>query len=275
VYYFPEFVLADASEKPQRDNALFFAPTRSFMVLPFDTVQKAPLAINASILTHEYAHLVFNRRVYDGRGIPEAIAAWTIGGGSPTPGLNVIKSLDEGLADFHAYAASCRTSFGCSPRVLDTSFEGRPADDRDLSKNWCMSKELRDLMLSGNFSVFSGREYQVGTILASALFKASTSEANRQVLARAVAAAYSDTNPVKYGFNQLARAALNKQEDFSLGRAARAIVQHIPAGNIDLKQAVCTRLATHLQIPISELSEGQDACPQSTTVSDACPPIPQ
>ncbi|QRO01171.1 hypothetical protein JRI60_20140 [Archangium violaceum] len=275
VYYFPEFVLADSSEKPQRDNALFFAPTRSFMVLPFETVQKAPLAINASILTHEYAHLVFNRRVYDGRGIPEPIAAWTIGGGSPTPGLNVIKSLDEGLADFHAYVASCRSSFGCNTRVLDSSFEGRPVEDRDLSQNWCMSKELRDLMFSGNFSVFSGREYQVGTILASALVKASGSDADRQVLARAVAAAYSDTNPLKYGLNQLARNALNRQEDFSLGAAARSIVQHIPAGNVDLKQRVCTRLVTHLQLSIEELSAGQDACPQSTTTSDACPPIAQ
>ncbi len=278
-YYFPDFVLADASDKPQRDNAIFFSPAKAFLVLPFEAIEKAPLAINASILAHEYAHLVFNRRAYGGSAVPEPIGAWTAMSPTPTPGLNVLKSLDEGLADFHAYGASCQSAFGCSTRVLETSFEGTTADDRDLSKNWCMSKDLREQLLYSNFSTFSGREYQVGTILASALYKSARSPADRQVLLRAVAAAYSDTDPAKPGFAQLARKYLGDQPRFTLARAVRAIVQHIPPGNVDLKTTVCTNLSTHLQLPASELSGAEDGsttqadCPISTPVTSACESI--
>jgi hypothetical protein len=275
-YYFPDFVLADASDKPQRDNAIFFSPAKAFLVLPFETIEKAPLAINASILAHEYAHLVFNRRAYAGRAVPEPIARWSATGGTPTPGLNVLKSLDEGLADFHAYGASCQSTFGCSTRVLETSFEGTLAEDRDLSKNWCMTRNLREQLLYTNFATFSGREYQVGTILASALYKSANSPADRQVLLRAVTAAYSDTDPAKPGFAQLARKYEGEQQKFTLAQAVRSIVQHIPRGNVDLKTRVCTNLSTHLQIPADELSGAfdgsatQDDCPASTPVTSAC-----
>ncbi|MGZ3460054.1 MAG: hypothetical protein ACXU86_16300 [Archangium sp.] len=272
VYYFPEFVLGGSGDKPQRDNALFFAPVQAFLVLPFESIDEAPLAINASVLTHEYSHRVFNHRVYDGQNLPEVINAWATGLRS-TPGLNVIKSLDEGLADFHAYAASCQSSFGCNPSVLATSFEGQPVEDRDLSKNWCMSQDLHDQMLNANFSTFSGSEYQVGTLLASSLYKASSSEADRQALVRAVVAAYSDTDPAKPGFAQLAHMALDDQTQFTLARAARAIVEHIPRDNVPLKQAVCTQFATHLQLPVSELTGGADDCPDSTPTRSDCQPM--
>jgi hypothetical protein len=269
-YYFPDFVLADASDEPQTDNALFFSPTQSFLILPFETIESAPLAINATVLTHEYAHRVFNRRTYGGRGLPEPLLSWTLGAGLPTPGLNVLKSLDEGLADFHAYAASCRSGAGCTTRPLATSFEGKPVEDRDLSRNWCMSRELRDQLRSSNFGQFSGREYQVGTLLASALYKSITRESDRQVLARAVAATYSDPDPEKLGFAQLTQAYLQDQQRFTLGRAVRALVQHLPTEDGDLRRTVCSHLATHLQVPISELAEGRDACPLSTVETGAC-----
>lgn len=262
-YYFPEFVLADLSDKPQRDNALFFAPTKSFLVLPFEQVQSAPLAINASILTHEYAHLVFNRRVYGGSGLPEPIRAWSRTGGIPTQGLNVLKSLDEGLADFHAYVASCDSPYRCNTNILATSFEGRPAEDRDLTNpRNCMTPELHEQLRISNFNTFSGREYQVGTMIATALYKSIRTDADRKVLARAVADTYSDTDAAKPGFAQLTRAFVEDQDRFTLGRAVRAIVQHLPNG--DLKNTVCTQLASTLRISVPELAEGQDACPLST-----------
>ncbi len=264
-YYFPEFVLTDVSDDPQRDNALFFSPTKSFLVLPFEQVQSAPLAINASILTHEYAHLVFNRRVYGGSALPQAIQAWSRTGGIPTPGLNVLKSLDEGLADFHAYVASCDSPYRCNTNILATSFEGRTAEDRDLTNpRNCMTPELAEQIRISNFNTFSGREYQVGTMLATALYKSIRTPADRQVLARAVADAYSDTDAARPGFAQLTRAFVENQENFTLGRAVRAIVQHIPPGDEDLKNIVCTQLASTLRIPIPELTEGQGACPSST-----------
>ncbi|PTL76096.1 hypothetical protein [Vitiosangium sp. GDMCC 1.1324] len=273
-YYFPEFILADSSEEPGRDNAVFFAPVQGFLVLPFDKIEKAPLAINASVLTHEYSHMVFNRRVYDGRSIPDIINAWSEAGGVDTPGLNVIKSLDEGLADYHAYVASCQSTYGCNKRVLYTSFEGAQDDARDLSKTTCMSRELRNLMNTANFNtVFAGNEYKVGTILASSLFHAEQTANDRQVLARAVVAAYSDTtNTAKPGFNQLARAALNDQGDFTLAVAAKSIIRHIT--DFNLKQRVCSQFATRLQIPVEDLTGGQDDCPDSTTlVTGVCESI--
>jgi hypothetical protein len=267
-YYFPEFVLADVSADPQLDNALFFAPTKSFLVLPFEQVQTAPLALNASILTHEYAHLVFNRRVYGGSALPQAILSWSLAGGQSTPGLNVLKSMDEGLADFHAYAASCESRFGCNTRILSSSFEGTTVDDRDLTNpRNCMTQELYQQLQLTNFSAFSGREYQVGTMIATALFKAAGSQAERQVLAKAVADAYSDTNVAKPGLAQLTRNNLADQSKFTLGVAVRAIVQHLPPGAFDLRNKLCTQLATHLLVPVSELSQGQDACPSSTNPS--------
>jgi hypothetical protein len=270
-YYFPEFVLADSSDEPQVDNAIFFAPVKGFLVLPFETIEKAPMALNASILTHEYAHLVFNRRVYEGRGLPEPIQRWSLDGS--TPGLNVLKSLDEGLADFHAYVASCQTSFGCNTRVLATSLEGRPVEDRDLSRTWCMGPELDQQLRTAHFSAFSGREYQVGTLVASALYKAAAvSAGDRQVLARAVVAAYSDTTPDKPGLAQLAHMALDDQRKFTLARALRAIVQHIPRSDVTLKHRVCSAFATHLRVPVAELSGGTNAgpddCPESTTINN-------
>jgi hypothetical protein len=267
-YYFPEFVLADVSADPQLDNALFFAPTKSFLVLPFQEVQTAPLALNASILTHEYAHLVFNRRVYGGSALPQAILSWSLAGGQSTPGLNVLKSMDEGLADFHAYAASCESRFGCNTRILSSSFEGTTVDDRDLTNpRNCMTQELYQQLQVTNFAAFSGREYQVGTMIATALFKAAGNQAERQVLAKAVADAYSDTNVAKPGLAQLTRNTLADQSKFTLGVAVRAIVQHLPPGAFDLRNKLCTQLATHLLVPVSELSQGQDACPGSTNPS--------
>jgi len=273
VHYFPEFVLGDVSDQPQLDNALFYPPLKSFLVLPFDKLQKAPLATNASILTHEYAHLVFNRRVYGGSALPPALNRWSQEGDF-TPGLNVLKALDEGLADFHAYVASCPTRFGCNTRVLATSFESTDVEARDLGKRLCMGQLLYNNLTQSSINVIPGLEYQVGTLLASALFQSANTEAERQVLARTLVAAYSDTDAARPGFNQLIASAINNQVDFTLIKAARAIIQHIPTGNVDLRQKVCTNFATSLQIPVSALTGNTpNDCPAATTTTTDCPPI--
>ncbi|AKJ02630.1 hypothetical protein ATI61_11720 [Archangium gephyra] len=270
-YYFPELVLADLKDEPQIDNAMYFSPVQAFMVLPFKTIEKAPMALNASILTHEYAHLVFNRRVYEGRSIPTPLQNWALDGS--TPGLNALKSLDEGLADFHAYVASCQTSYNCNPRVLYTTLEGPKSEARDLSRKWCMGTELSQSLFTANFGAFDPAHYQVGTIMASALYEsAATSPAWRQVLARAVVAAYSDVDPAKPGLAQLAKIYNGNQSGFTLARALRSIIQHIPNGEVDLKTRVCSNLATRLRIPLAALSGGTDAgpsdCPEGATIND-------
>jgi hypothetical protein len=178
--------------------------------------------------------------------------------------------MDEGLADFHAYGASCRTAFGCNPRVLATSFEGKAVEDRDISRTWCMSANLREQLVNSNFSQFSGLEYQVGTILASALHQAAQgSQANREQLLRAVVRAYSSSDPAKPGLAELIRQNLTDQTRFTLAMAARAIVQQVEG---DLQQAVCNAFANRLQIPLGELV-GQGYCPSSTSDGGPCPRI--
>ncbi|WNG18492.1 hypothetical protein [Cystobacter fuscus] len=268
VYYFPEFILGELSDKPQRDNALFFAPMGAFMVLPFDTLQKAPLAINASILTHEYAHLVFNRRVFDGRALPPPLTVWSQEGF--TPGLNVIKAMDEGIADYHAYVASCATRFGCNTRVLSTTYDDALVASRDLATPRCMDALTYNQLLNANLAEAPGLEYRVGTLIAHALYRSAGTDAERQALVRALVDTYSDPDGNKYGFNQLASGFLNSQESFTLAVAAKAIVQHLPAGST-LQAQVCNNFVNILQIPASSLA-GANACPASTVPGD-CPTI--
>ncbi|ATB34575.1 hypothetical protein [Melittangium boletus] len=275
VHYFPEFVLADVSDQPQRDNALFYPPLKSFLVLPFDKLQKAPLATNASILTHEYAHLVFNRRVYGGSALPAPLNNWAQSGDF-TPGLNVIKALDEGLADFHAYVASCQDvkRFGCNTRVLAYSFEDVAVNERDLATPRCMGQLMYNNLTRSSVNVLPNLAYEVGTLLANALFMSTTTDAEKQTMARAIVAAYSDTDAARPGFNQLAASSLNDQTTFTLIKAAKAIIQHIPAGNVDLRQKVCTNFATRLQIPVNALTGNTEYdCPASTTTTTDCPAI--
>ena len=157
--------------------------------------------------------------------------------------------------------------------MLYSSFSDAQVSARDLSQNACMSQELYDAYTTSSVEVINGLEYQVGTVLSSALFKSAKSAADRQVLSRAVINAYSDTNVSKPGFNQLTAAALSDQTSFTLAVAVKAIVRHIPSGNVDLRQRACSNLATALQIPVEDLTGGPDDCPSSTTTTGACPPI--
>lgn len=268
VYYFPEFLLAALSDKPQRDNALFFAPLGGFLVLPFDAVQKAPLAINASILTHEYAHYVFNRRVFGGRGLPPPLTTWSQEG--TTPGLNVLKSLDEGLADYHAYVASCATRYGCNTKVLSTSYDEPLVSERDLATPRCMTTLLYRQLVNANLADTGGLEYKIGTLLAHALYRTASTEAERQTLVRSVIESYSDSDGTKYGLNQLASANINSQDAFTLALAARSIAAHVSTN--DLRQRLCNSFANILQIPVAQLTAGS-VCPAATTAAGTCAPI--
>ncbi|XXF80583.1 hypothetical protein P2318_12785 [Myxococcaceae bacterium GXIMD 01537] len=260
VYYFPDFILKDSSKDPLRDNALYFPPVNAFMVLPFEEIQTAPLSINAAVLAHEYAHRVFNQKVYGGESLPTPIALW--GGSGPTPGANILKSLDEGLADYHAYGTSCVGPSGCNTRVLSTSFTDAQAADRDIATPRCLRNQLRDLMYGGNLSTqFSGYEYTVGTVLANALYKAGLVNNQHRVIQRAVLAAYSDSNPDTPGLAQLTQATLSDQTQFTLELALGAIAIHIQ--DASLRQLVCNEFVDRLNASRDELVR-LDACPQGT-----------
>jgi hypothetical protein len=276
VFYFPIFTQADLSPTPINDNALFFSPVQAFAILPFDKLQQVPLSINIGVIGHEYSHRVFNQRVYAGRALPTAILTWAseLGG---SPGLNVLKSIDEGLADYHAFGLTCLTDPGCTSRFLSTSLPSEFVDERDFAlPNKCMLKSYREAIDTLSASQFSGQgvEYKVGTVLASALYWAGEKAGKRQVLQKALINAYSDSDPAKPGFAELINDNLQTPFNFTLAAVANSIAAHIT--DPDLQRLTCNEFLDRLQVncpsmPCTELP----ACPASSAKGTTCPDINQ
>ncbi|MBN1210340.1 MAG: hypothetical protein JXB05_36140 [Myxococcaceae bacterium] len=267
VFYFPDFILKDIDPEPLRDNAIFFSPTHSLMVLPFDALQDAPLAINPGIMAHEYSHRIFNLKVYGGSMLPFPILEW--GSQSASVGANLIKSLDEGLADYHAYGVTCRNPSGCNPQLLlSTSFDGPLGDIRDLSNaSRCMDTALLQSLTQASLGEFSGQgnEYKVGSILASALYQAGESTGQREVLQRAILSSYS-------GLQQLALLARGNQQNFNLTSVSAVFITSVT--DVQLKTALCNELIDHLQVPAAELVGPGKPCPAAAQGGTTCPRLP-
>jgi hypothetical protein len=263
-YYFPDFILAP-SRTPMRDNAIFFTVLQSMMVMPFEELQQAPLAINSGVLAHEYAHRIFNHLVYGGSRLPAPLLQWS--GGSPTPGFNLLKSMDEGLADYHAYAVTCRTPQGCNPRFLSTSFSAQLTAERDISDiNKCMNPNLRTALTNEGYNLFQGKEYQVGTRLAAALYQAGQKSGQHAAIQAGLLRAYSSTDTAKPGLAQLLRDTINDQNRFTLPAAMAVLVRHTDDA---LKQDVCNELMDRLQIPANQLI-APGVCPASAGGGISC-----
>jgi hypothetical protein len=262
VYYFPEFVLKDSSPEPARDNALFFPPVQAMMVLPFDELQKAPLAINAGVMAHEYSHLIFNKKVYGGSRLPNALLTW--GEFASSPGANLLKALDEGLADYHGFGTTCKAPSGCDTKFMRTSFADSAVVERDLADpNRCISEALRQQLATDSLGVWSGngREYKLGSIIASSLYHAAQGLGRHEVLQGAVVASYSDTAADNEGLKQLIERTFNNQEGFSLLAASWVIIKHVNKVDPELATAVCNQFIDRLQIPANQLVGAGRPCP--------------
>lgn len=259
LYYFPYFEITSQSPYAIEDNALFFSPVQAFMVLPFKDLQTVPLPMNFGVIAHEYSHRIFNRRVYGGRSFPAPITVWSSMGG-PSPGLNLLKSVDEGLADWNAFGATCRTPFGCSTRFLGASLSSGDTDRRDMAKNdKCLTDDIRLPLFESPISDFSssGKEYRVGTIIASVLWHAAEKTGQRGVLQRAVLAAYNDENPATPGLAQIIDQNLNTPTNFSPAVMANAIMTHIT--DLELRKEVCNGFIDQMKIAKDQMP----ACPAS------------
>ncbi|HLL53212.1 MAG TPA: hypothetical protein VK447_06695 [Myxococcaceae bacterium] len=269
VYYFPYYVALELGTNPIEDNALFFSPIRAFAVLPFNRLQTVPLSMNYGVIAHEYSHRVFNLRTYQGKSIPEPIVRWA--GFTVSPGVNLLKSMDEGLADWNAYGATCISEYGCNPRFLGASLSQTETDLRDLSKpDKCLTAAMKkniDQLSASDFSR-QGFEYRVGTVLASALYHAAAKTGQRQVLQASVLSAYSDTSPATPGFAQLVVNNLTTPEGFNLPAVANSILQHIT--DPTLKKETCSQFMDRLKIKKEDMKD----CPTSTIVDKAaCPDL--
>ncbi len=272
IYYFPKVHFHDEGPDPMVDNAMWYSLVQSLFVLPFDALQTEPLSINAGVMTHEFAHRVFNRLVHRGAPVPAAINAWSSTVGS-TPGLNVLDALEEGFADFHAVASSCRSRYGCDTRFMSTSFDTQVADSRDLAAPRCMSAALANALYTAGRDEFGGigQQYAVGTLIASALWEAAEATGQRESLEQALLDAYSDENLSNPGLAQVLELTLPDQTAFTLGLAMSVVVSHI--SDPTLKLAACRSLADRLGLQFGS-GYGQLMCPDNAVRGTSCEVIP-
>jgi len=259
IYYFPSLVFTEDGPQEMRDNALYLSLVKSFLVLPFDKLQEAPLAINAEVVAHEYAHLVFHRLVYGNKALPDPLVRWAGGLGAPSPQVNLLKSFDEGLSDFHAFSASCRGAFGCDPRFLDSSFDDALATARDLSRrDTCMDDGLYNALHSqgGDFTRL-GNHYALGTILASALYHAGASPQDWELISTSVVSAYPD-------LQSFIATNLNTPENFTLEAVLDLLMAH--TSSIELRTRMCSQFLGRLRIERALLEH----CPAQAVPTTDC-----
>jgi hypothetical protein len=272
VYYFPAFVLNEVGPTPLTDNALFFSPIQAFAILPFESLQKVPLSINQGVIGHEFSHQVFNQLVYGAKPVPDPLIEWLKTLSGPTPAVNLLKALDEGLADYHSYGVTCASESGCNSRYLVSSFDNAITDQRDIARpDKCLTKDLVTALTSFSTGQYAGFEYRVGTVIASALYFAGEKTGKREVLQKSIINAYSDSSPTNPGLAQLISINLASPENFTLPVAMNAILAHIP--DEDLRKVTCNEFLDRLQISCTPPCAELPACPASSSRGIACPPL--
>lgn len=261
VFYFPEFILTELSRNPQKDNAVYFSPVKALLVLPFDRLQEAPLAMNPWVIGHEYAHVVFHRLVYGDAAFPAALTQWSRQGLGATPQANALKAIDEGLADFLALGVSCKTAAGCNAKGGEESFDPAFGTVRDISApTQCMDPSYQNALNTMRLEPFTtgGFHYRIGTVLASALFHAGETDAGREILQRSVISAYP-------ALRAMLEANLETPQNFSLSSAADLLLVHTTS--LELRTRLCSEFLGRLKL----LPESLPNCPAQATPTAACP----
>lgn len=261
------------------DNALYFSPIKSFMMVPFEKLQKLPLSLNLGVIGHEYAHLVFNKKVYGGAALPAPITSWTLGP------FNLLKAMDEGIADFHGFGVTCSTVVngpGCLPSFLAASFDTKTTDgartvaDRDMTNlDQCMTKELRSAF--HNFQpgqwLQQGLHYKLGTLIAASLYQASVPFGKEEQMQKALIESLDKSSPSRPdGFKQLV--SLNQQTpaNFTPELMANTIAAHVT--DLQLKKEVCKQLSDRLQLQCATFAaDCMPACIGATR-GTRCPTLP-
>lgn len=276
VFYFPELRLN--SDTPVTDNALYLPFIKSFAVAPFQKEQRIPMGMNLGIIGHEVAHKVWVKRVYDDQGIPKAISTWNM---EP---FNLLKSLDEGLADFHGFGVTCRSLAGCRPDILTASVADQDyAKQRDVSRNdACLDEGLRSALktFTGDQWIRARELYLYGNVWAATLYQAGSKAGGLskvKAIQVALLGAYNDDTANKTGFNQLINRNLNNQAVFTPEAVAEVIASHI--NDIDLRRSFCSEAMDRLQLQCmrSDCSDKVPSCPGTTRRGTTCkvlPPLP-
>ncbi len=245
VYYWPD-VHFDSSSATT-DNALFLSVIKSFIIVPQGTEQTIPLAMNLGVIGHETAHKVFNHRVMNDEGIHPALVNWSL---AP---FNLLKSIDEGFADFHGYGVTCASDTGCRPQFLNVSIaDTRSTSIRDLSNpNACLTESLKSSFTNSNSATWirSPDLYQVGNIFAAALYQAGNQYAGLAGVTQmehALLASYNDPTPGALGLSQLLNQNIATPAAFTPEAVANSIAAHI--SDATLRKLWCNEISDRMDM---------------------------
>lgn len=260
------------------DNMLYLSFVKSFAITPFGTSQLIPLPMNIGVVAHEVAHRVFNFKALSNAGIHPALDTWTL------EAFNFLKSLDEGLSDFHGFSATCAEPAGCRPSFLSVSLDdSRTVAFRNVARtDACMDDQLRTAFR--NFPkgqwVAAPEMYKVGNLVAASLYQAGNKTGKLEVLQRALIRAYDDESPTTPGLRQLITNNLQTPAKFTPEAVVDVIAAHVT--DPELKKFVCSEFSTRMQLRCGAWPCDLDGvrvmpnCP-STARRDTtiCPPLSQ
>lgn len=258
--------------EPMTDNALYLSFIKSFVIVPFSENQPTiPLAMNIGVIGHEVAHKVFNHKVLEDQGIHPALTSWN---GSA---FNLLKSLDEGLSDFHGFGVTCPEAAGCRPNFLS----GSVADESTVSMrniartDACMTENLRNAFMTyaPDQWVRSSNMYEVGNLFAAAMYQAGNKVGDIGVMQKALITAYDDASATNPGLRQLVNSNVNNPAAMTPEAVANIIVAHVtdPA----MKKELCNEFSTRLQLKCGAFPcDEMPACPSTSARQNFCPLLP-
>lgn len=255
VMYWPEVRIN--SSQPLSDNALYLSFIESFVVVPAKTLQQVPLAMNLGVIGHEVAHRVYSARVYEGAALPAPLMTWTL---AP---FNLLKSLDEGLADFHGYGVTCRSAGSCQPSFLSPSVDdARTLAMRDVSNaNACMDESLRTAFrgFMPDAWIQSEEMYRLGNVFAATFYQAGQRSGSVAAMQKALVESYDSASPT--GLRQLVNGNLNNPAAVTPEAVVNVFAAHM--SDPTLKRSFCNEAVDRLQLPCTEFP---------CTALPACPP---
>lgn len=212
VYYWLDTnVLNPWKKESNTDNAFFYSALFPMMaVLPFKDFQTIPLSINLGIMAHEYAHLVFNARVHHSNRFSPVYSH------IDDMAMSILDSINEGLADFHAFGVTRVLDKEGMIHFLDWSFGGtafgkeEPKLRNFTSDNQCMNDVWLNALQQESYVEFrnSALHYRIGTLFAASFYHAMMlSPGGRDALfdpiVKSIINAYDDETRGNPGIRQL------------------------------------------------------------------------
>jgi hypothetical protein len=265
--------IGDPAQQTAVDNIFYFSPVHAFVIVPFDKLQTVPVAMNLGIIGHEYAHRVFNTKALAGAALSPVL-------GWEGLSLNLVKSIDEGFADFHGYGVTRHTKDGPGgiTKFMAESFDGldpKIAAARDFSNNdLCLTVDLRNALMSQSSATFigQGNQYKIGTLFAASLYQAANKSGKVELMQAALVKAYDDESSMTPGFKQFFNLNIESPDKVTLEAIVAVILNHIT--DTELKKQTCSELWTRLDLHPLDMQFVPPGCPTTALRGTTCMTLP-